>query len=121
MKVKRCTCLVISAAARSVRRVGGPPLSPQDAVHFLQGCRWKTQADQMEGPASEKQTHNTDTHAQSVYSATMDNSTVMSSGFPPAGEDKKKKLCEEVANHLVNTQSSSLLVFGVGPYLFNKM
>lgn len=92
--MKRCTRPVISAAARSVRHVGGPPFSPQDAVHFLQVCRWKTQADQMEGPASEKQTHNADTHAQSVYSATMDNSTVMSSGFPPA-EDKKN--CEEVA------------------------
>lgn len=82
--MKRCTHPVINAAESSVRRVGGPPLSPQDAVHFLQGCRWKTQAEQMEGPASEKQTHDVDAHAQSAYSATMDNSTVMSSGFPPA-------------------------------------
>lgn len=61
------------------------PVSPQDAVHFLEGCRWKTQADGKEGPAPEKHTHtHTVTHFQSVYSATMDSSTVMSSGFPPA-------------------------------------
>lgn len=38
--------------------------------------------------------NNTDTYVQSVYSATMDKSTVMSSGFPPAGQEKQARICK---------------------------
>lgn len=38
--------------------------------------------------------NNTDTQVQSVYSATMDNSTVMSSGFPPASQEDQERMCK---------------------------
>lgn len=47
------------------------------------------------GWKDQPRTHeHTDAYVQSVYSATMDKSTVMSSGFPPAGHEKQARICK---------------------------
>lgn len=85
-KKTKCTRADVSPAARSVHCVGGPPLS----AHRMQcisgraaggGLRQTGRKDQ-----PQRSTHS---HFQSVYSATMDSSTVISSGFPPAGQDNR--------------------------------
>lgn len=68
------------------------------ASHRLSGGLQVEDSGRAEGRTSLRRmyTHsnNTETQVQSVYSATIDNSTVMSSGFPPASQEKQVRMCK---------------------------
>lgn len=63
-------------AVKSVSRVGGPP------PVSLQGMLGRLQVE--DSGKRQRRINPRVAHVQSVYSATIDNSTVISSGFPPA-------------------------------------